>query len=299
MNNETNRTVVALGMFDGVHIGHKKLIDTAVLIANARGLVPAVYTFSNHPQELLGVKVPRLCTNELRESYMRNLGIERVESIEFTETIRSTTPERFIEMLIEKMNPDVIVAGFNYTFGKKKSGNSDMLQKIANKYGVDSAIIPPVLIGKQPVSSTRIRSMLESGDVKNVQNLLGRTYSVSGIICENRRIGRSIGFPTANIAPNAALAIPADGVYVTLADIEGNVYPAVTNIGSNPTVGGLKTSIETHILDFDDDVYGKNLTVYFIKRLREVVRFNSVDELKIQIAKDVSQAQIYFGKDAR
>lgn len=288
-------TVVALGMFDGMHIGHKKLIDTAVLIANARGLVPAVYTFSNHPQELFGVNVKRLCTNDSRRSIMRTLGIARVEEVEFTQSIRGSSPERFIEMLIQTMNPDAIVAGFNYTFGRGKSGNSDLLQKLAYKNGVDTAIIPSVQIGKQPVSSTRIRSMIEKGDVKNAQELLGRAYSLEGIVCQNKRMGRRIGFPTANIEPEKQLVLPADGVYITLAEVMGSAYPAVTNIGSNPTVGGTKTTVETHIMGFDEDIYGQKLSVRFIKRLRTVQKFGSLEELKAQIEKDTHSAKDYFG----
>ncbi|MCH5279125.1 MAG: bifunctional riboflavin kinase/FAD synthetase [Christensenellaceae bacterium] len=288
-------TVVALGMFDGMHIGHKKLIDTAVLIANSRGLVPAVYTFSNHPQETFGVNVKRLCTNDMRRSIMRTLGIVRVEEVEFTGSIRSSSPERFIELLIRTMNPDVIVAGFNYTFGRGKTGNSDLLQKLAFKNGVDAAIIPSVHIGKQPVSSTRIRSMIEKGDVKNAQELLGRAYSLEGVVCENKRMGHLIGFPTANIELDMRLVLPADGVYITLAEVMGFAYPAVTNIGSNPTVGGTKTTVETHILSFDEDIYGQKLNVRFVKRLRPVRKFGSIEELKAQIEMDTHSAKDYFG----
>ncbi len=293
---DEKKTVVALGMFDGVHVGHKKLLDTAVLIAEARQMTPVVYTFNNHPQQSMGVKVARICSNEMREKYMVNLGIQHVNSVEFNDRIRLSSPQEFVDKLIETANPGVVVAGFNYTFGRKKAGNSELLQKLCAKQGVDTAIIPPVLIGKQPVSSTRIREMIQKGDVKNVQNLLGRVYSLTGIVCENRRIGRTIGFPTANIEADYSMVIPANGVYISLAGIGGTVYPAVTNVGSNPTVGGIKTTIETHILDFDEDVYGKTMTVHFIKRIRPDKKFSSIEELKVQIAQDVRTAGQYFGK---
>ena len=174
------KTVVALGMFDGVHIGHKKLIDTAVLIAKARGLVPAVYTFSNHPQELLGHSVNRLCSNEDRVKYMTALGIKLVDMVEFTKQIRSLPPKEFIDMLAERLNPAVIVAGYNYTFGMKKAGDTAMLEKLATARNIDAAVIPPVLANKKPVSSTRIRELIERGDVQQAQLLLGRTHNITG-----------------------------------------------------------------------------------------------------------------------
>ena len=150
-------------------------------------------------------------------------------------------------------------------------------------------------MGKQPVSSTRIRELLEKGDVSSVQLLLGRTYTLEGTVVEDRRIGRTIGFPTANIEPDLSRAIPMDGVYVSMAELGGEVLPAVTNIGTNPTVGGTERTIETNIFDFDGDIYGKELRVHFVKRLRPVMTFAGLDELKAQIAKDSAQARKYLG----
>ena len=160
---------------------------------------------------------------------------------------------------------------------------------------VVAAVIPPVLVGKQPVSSTRIREMIERGDVSGAQLLLGRQYTLSGTVIEDRRIGRTIGFPTANILPDPQRAIPADGVYISMAEIGREIRPSVTNIGTNPTVGGRKRTVETNIFDFDDEIYGSELTVYFVKRLRPVYTFSGIDELKAQISKDCAQARRYFG----
>ena len=155
--------------------------------------------------------------------------------------------------------------------------------------------MPPVLLNKQPVSSTRIREMIERGDVSGVQLLLGRTYTLTGTVVEDRRIGRTIGYPTANIDPDQTKAIPADGVYISMASVGGELLPSVTNIGTNPTVGGRRRTVETNIFDFDEEIYGRELTVYFIKRLRSVKTFANLDELKAQIAKDSAQARRYFG----
>ena len=290
------KTVLALGMFDGMHIGHKKLIDTAVLLAKHNGLEPAVFTFSNHPQELFGGKgkVARLISNEKRAELMRRLGVKRIEEVEFTREICSMQPAEFVDMLKEKLDPQIIVAGFNYTFGKGKKGDAELLKKLALDRGIDVAIVPPVLMNKQPVSSTRIRELIEKGDVSTVQLLLGRAYTLSGTVVEDRRIGRTIGFPTANILPDPTRAIPADGVYISMAEVDGNTMPSVTNIGTNPTVGGRKRTVETNIFDFETEIYGQELTVYFVKRLRPVKTFGSLEELKAQITKDSAQARRYF-----
>lgn len=289
------KTVLALGMFDGMHLGHKKLIDTAVLLAKHNKLQPACFTFSNHPQELFGGKVARLITNEERAKIMKRLGVERIEEVEFTREIAGLSPERFLDMLKDRFDPQIIVAGYNYTFGKGKKGNAELLSKLAPKKDVGVAIVPAVTVGKQPVSSTRIRELLEKGDVSSVQLLLGRTYTLEGTVVEDRRIGRTIGFPTANIEPDLSRAIPMDGVYVSMAELGGEVLPAVTNIGTNPTVGGTERTIETNIFDFDGDIYGKKLRVHFVKRLRPVMTFSGLDELKAQIAKDSAQARKYLG----
>lgn len=289
------KTVLALGMFDGMHIGHKKLIDTAVLLAAKYGIEPAVFTFSDHPQKLFGAKVARLCSNEERLAIMQKLGAKRVEQAEFTRELASLSPEKFLDLLIEKMQPHTIVAGFNYTFGKNKSGNTELLTKLAVKKGIGAAIIQPVNFANKPVSSTRIRELIEKGDVQTAQLMLGRTYTLCGTVVENKRIGRSIGFPTANILPDETRAIPQDGVYISMAKLSGDMLPSVTNIGANPTVGGKQRMIETHILDFDGDIYGREIEVFFVKKLRGVKTFSTLDELKAQITSDSKTAMEYFG----
>lgn len=289
------KTVLALGMFDGMHIGHKKLIDTAVLLAKHNGLEPAVFTFTNHPQELFGGKVVRLISNETRAELMKKLGVERIEEVPFTREISNLSPAQFVDMLKEKMDPQIIIAGFNYTFGKGKKGTSETLKKLATERDIGVVIVPPVLMNKHPVSSTRIREMIEKGEVSNVQLLLGRTYTLTGTVVEDRRIGRTIGYPTANIYPDPTRALPADGVYISMAEVDGELLPSVTNIGTNPTVGGRKRTVETNIFDFDREIYGHTLTVYFIRRLRGINTFAGLEELKAQIAKDSAQAKRYFG----
>lgn len=289
------KTALALGMFDGMHIGHKKLIETTVLLAQHSGLTPAVYTFSNHPQSLFGGKVARLTTNEEREGIIKKLGIERIVQAEFVMSIASLSPEAFIDMLIREFDPAVIAVGFNYTFGKGKKGDAELLQKIVFKHGISVVVVPPVVFAKKPVSSTRIRECIEKGDVESAQLMLARPYTLTGTVIENRHIGRTIGFPTANFEPDDSRAIPADGVYISMALVDGSIIPSVTNIGISPTVDAKRRTVETHIIDFDGDIYGKELKVFFVKRIRPVKQFSSLDELKAQIAEDSAAARAYFG----
>lgn len=272
------KTVVALGMFDGVHIGHKKLIDTAVLIAKARGLAPAVYTFSNHPQELLGHSVNRLCSNEDRVKYMTALGIELVDMVEFTKKIRSLPPKEFIDMLAERLNPAVIVAGYNYTFGMKKAGDTAMLEKLATARNIDVAVIPPVLANKKPVSSTRIRELIERGDVQQAQLLLGRTHNITGTAQAVTGNANRFG-----IKRSSPVLLPADGAYICFADTEDSLRPAAVWVE--------KGNIELSLLGEACDIAGKTVTVRFTRLLHPIKDNNSPSW-----DKDIKTAKNYFGE---
>ena len=272
------KTVVALGMFDGVHIGHKKLIDTAVLIAKARGLVPAVYTFSNHPQELLGHSVNRLCSNEDRVKYMTALGIEFVDMVEFTKQIRSLPPKEFIDMLAERLNPAVIVAGYNYTFGMKKAGDTAMLEKLATARNIDVAVIPPVLANKKPVSSTRIRELIERGDVQQAQLLLGRTHNITGTAQAVTGNANRFG-----IKRSSPVLLPADGAYICFADTEDSFRPAAVWVE--------KGNIELSLLGEACDIDGKTVTVRFTRLLHPIK-----DNNPPSWDKDINTAKNYFGE---
>ena len=272
------KTVVALGMFDGVHIGHKKLIDTAVLIAKARGLVPAVYTFSNHPQELLGHSVNRLCSNEDRVKYMTALGIKLVDMVEFTKQIRSLPPKEFIDMLAERLNPAVIVAGYNYTFGMKKAGDTAMLEKLATARNIDAAVIPPVLANKKPVSSTRIRELIERGDVQQAQLLLGRTHNITGTAQAVTGNANRFG-----IKRSSPVLLPADGAYICFADTEDSFRPAAVWVE--------KGNIELSLLGEACDIAGKTVTVRFTRLLHPIKDNNSPSW-----DKDIKTAKNYFGE---
>lgn len=281
--NNSNKTVIALGMFDGVHIGHKKLVDTAVLIAKSRGLIPCVYTFSNHPQEFIGNSIARLCTNEARCEYLRNLGVERIEMVEFTSKIRGSSPKSFVDELVKLMNPAVVVAGFNYTFGVKKTGNAEILQKLALAQGVDAAIVQPVLVGKQPVSSTRIRNLIEKGDVQQAQLLLGKTHNIPGIVVESSAIRDGY---ISRVEPNAAIILPKNGAYICFAEFDSRLHPAVAYVDQNTK------KICLVLVNSIGSLTGKNLTVRFIKSLW-LDNVSSVSDTKLTA--DRLTVQEYFG----
>ena len=183
-----------------------------------------------------------------------------------------------------------LVVGYNYTCGVRGAGTPETLAEIGKTLGFSVLVVPPVLLEGAPVSSTRVREALEQGDVELAQRMLKRRYTLAGTVIENRRIGRRIGFPTANIAPEENRVIPKDGVYATIACVNGADYSAVTNIGTNPTVHGDHLTIETHMIDFDQDIYGERLTVAFRRFLRGELMFSNLDELKEQIRRDIDQS---------
>lgn len=285
--------VVALGMFDGVHLGHRALITRLLEEAKRLRAVPVVFTFSNHPLEVLGGNVRMISGIRERNMMLRSLGAEEVESVPFTREMAHLSTEQFIDLLNEKWNVRGLVVGYNYTCGDRGTGTPETLREIGSVRGFSVSVVDPVLFEGESVSSTRIREAVERGDVSLAETLLKRRYTLTGTVVQNKRIGRRIGFPTANIEADLRRVIPADGVYATFAFVGGVVYRAVTNIGTNPTVHGSRLTIETHLLDFNADIYGQQLTIAFRKRLRGEAMFDSLDALKEQIRLDVEAASAY------
>ncbi len=282
--------VVALGMFDGVHIGHKALLRRTVEEAKRFRAVPAAYTFSNHPMEALGGSVRLLTGMRDRNALIRSLGIEELVSEPFTKQTAVLSPEAFVEELLTRWDVRALVAGYNYTFGDGGRGTPETLRQIGEEKGFCVVVVPPVMLGGAPVSSTRVRETIEHGEMQLAAELLGRPYLLSGRVVQNKRIGRRIGFPTANIEPDETRVLPPDGVYASYAYVQGAAYRAVTNVGVNPTVHGEKRSVETHLIGFDADIYGAELQIGFRFRIRDEITFDSVDALKAQIERDVAAA---------
>ena len=284
--------VVALGMFDGVHLGHRALMNRLQEEAKLLHAIPAVYTFSNHPLEVLGGNVRLLSGIRERNMLLRSLGAEELESVPFTREMASLSPEAFVDLLSAKWDVRGLVVGYNYTCGDRGAGTPETLREIGSRRGFSVSVVEPVLLEGEPVSSTRIREAVERGDITLANRLLKRRYTLSGTVVQNKRIGSRIGFPTANIDANPKRAIPADGVYATFASVDSGMYRAVTNIGTNPTVNGEKLTIETHLIDFHADIYGQPLSILFRKRMRGELMFDSLDALKEQIRLDVEEAEL-------
>ncbi len=299
-----DKTVVALGNFDGVHTGHKLILEGAVEHARRNGYKALCYTFSNHPLNFFMEKsghpekcVKLICTEEEKLAMLEKLGFDIVVNVTFNEDIMSMRAMDFIHgVLFDKLNAAAVCCGFNYSFGVKAEGKIDLLKSECDKHGVEVLIKEAVQIDGVVISSTEIRRLIAEGNMELLTKYFGRPYTLSGTISHGLSLGRKIGFPTMNITAPLTMALPPNGVYYTNAIVEGKSYPAITNIGVKPTVDDTKVkSIETNIFNFHEDIYDKDAIVEFLFWERPEYKFNSIEELQAQIAKDVELAKKYHG----
>lgn len=289
-------TAIALGNFDGVHLGHQELIARAVAKAQADGLAAAVFTFSNHPRDLLpkGKKVKNILYKEEKREIIESLGVDYLFSIPFTKEIMNLDPTAFVDrLLVERMQMKAAFCGFNYHFGHKAAGSPLMLKELGLSRGFEVTKIEPFTIDGNVVSSTLIRTLIASGRVDKVATYMGRHYAVAGEVVVGNRLGRKLGFPTSNLMIDPSMVTPPNGVYVTLCTWNGTQYPSVTNVGVKPTIGKYNKNVETHIFQFDKELYGKEIKVEFLRKLRDEVRFDDVEELSAQIVRDCREAERY------
>ncbi|MEG6521707.1 bifunctional riboflavin kinase/FAD synthetase [Desulfotomaculum sp. 1211_IL3151] len=287
---------VALGNFDGIHLGHQRLIGEAVSMACRSKGTAAVLTFDPHPLMVLRPQMApaMLLDQESKERIMAGLGVDILIPLHFTPEFARLSPEEFIkDILIEQIGTKGIVVGYNYTFGYKGSGKTDDLNYYAAEYGYTLSVIPPVMVGDQVVSSTLIRSKLAEGDVISAKKYLGYYPFTEGTVVKGDRRGNTLGFPTANINCPEGMVVPAKGVYSVKVEMDDEIYLGVANIGTKPTFQGnsLRTNIEVHLLDFCGDIYGKNIRVQYVSRLRDEKKFNSINDLVSQIQADVQSAR--------
>lgn len=290
---QTYKTAVALGFFDGVHIGHMSLINR-IKELEAEGLKSCVYTFDKHPSEIFGRGVALICSFEEKIRLLEAAGVNTVYVQKTDEPFLSLSPEEFVKtVLIEKLSAAHVVAGENFTFGKNKSGNADMLKKLCAENGIKCTIMPCKMVGETVVSSTEIRKMIAEGNIRKANKFLGRKYGYSGTVKPGTHIGVKLGFPTANIVPGERNVMPPNGVYASQAVIDGKTYKAITNIGIAPTFDKTKKLIETNILDFDSDIYDKEICIYLTNMIRTEKKFASADELSGQIEKDIEKRRSF------
>lgn len=288
----------ALGNFDGVHAGHRKLIEAAVAKAKEKGLASAVFTFSNHPKSLIpGAKpVKNIVYREEKEALIEGLGVDYYVNIPFTAEIMQMSPEAFVKTFLhDKLNAREIFCGFNYHFGFKGEGDTKILRILGAKYDFHVNEMKAVSIDGDVVSSTLIRNMIMAGEMEECSKYLGRNYDIGGEVVVGNKLGRTIGFPTSNIMIDESMVTPPNGVYITYCIYNGVKYPSITNVGIKPTIGSFKKNMETHIFNFDKELYGKKIKVEFIKKTRDEVKFRSIEELSAQIAKDCNEAKAYHG----
>jgi riboflavin kinase/FMN adenylyltransferase len=290
---EAPPAVVALGVFDGVHLGHRAILDAAVSRAREAATRSVACTFDPHPREVLHPgRAPFVITTlDERLALIGETGIEAAVVLRFTPELAAMEPEAFVtDVLLGRLHAREVVVGVSHRFGKGAKGDAGMLQALGRELGFSAHIVEPLSIGGVLVSSTAVRGALEQGDVAGATRLLGRPYTVVGQVVQGDGRGRTIGFPTANLALERPLLVPA-GVYACRASLGGAEHPAVTNIGVRPTFGRNALAVEVHILDFSGDLYGLRMALEFRDRLRDEQRFESVDALKAQIARDVASAR--------
>lgn len=289
--NKNPNLSLALGYFDGVHLGHQAVISTAVNFAHKNGNKSAVITFKDHPCCFFyGVCPKYILTREDRLSHLEALGVDYVYILDFNAKLCMLSAQDYLKnVLIDNFSPKSISTGFNHYFGAKKSGGVDLLTQMQSVYGYKYFEVPPQKIGKDTISSTAIRNALSKGQIANANEMLGYNFTISGEVIKGQQLGRKIGFRTANLMyPPELIDLPF-GVYSVIVHYQNAVYRGITNFGIRPTVSNTnQCSLETHILDFDRDIYGENIAVEFLKMIRLEKKFASIEELKKQIKDDIA-----------
>lgn len=291
--------VVALGNFDGVHLGHRAVIRRALEIGREGGRRVVAATFDPHPRAVIrpGGEPWLLSTPETRRELLLDLGVDEVRVIRFDAELSRKSPEEFVDdVLVGELGASDVVVGENFRFGYKASGGVEELAETLRRSGGEAHPVPirGVESGEEEISSSRIRALLGEGDAAGAARLLGRPYAVRGEVVEGDRRGRTIGFPTANLAPDPRLLVPARGVYAGYAELlerERRRYGACTNVGVAPTFERQENRVEAHLLDFDGDLYGQTVEVGFTERLRPEQKFSGLEELKAQISRDAERAR--------
>ena len=291
---DAGASIVALGAFDGIHLGHRAILGVAVERGRARGAPVVACTFDRHPMDVLNpARAPApLTTLAERLALIAETGVDLTLVLAFTPELARVEPEAFVkEILVGRLHAHEVVVGYNHTFGRGARGDAALLCAIGGPIGLETHVVPPLLVDGVSVSSSEIRTALREGDVARAARYLGRPYSIAGTVTQGAGRGRTLGFPTANLDPERPLLVPT-GVYACRAGMDGNSHRAVVNVGVRPTFGENALAIEAHLMDVAGDFYGHALRLHFIARLRGERKFAGVDELSEQIARDVASARL-------
>lgn len=289
-----DKQVIALGFFDGVHLGHQALLAECCRLAQKLLCVPAAITFQTHPLALLSGKAPKLInTPRDRQKLLYRYGMEQVRMLTFDQATMSMPWQRFWEQLLEQ-GAAGIVCGHDFRFGHRGEGTAEKLQAACAQRGIACSVVPEQAVEGIRISSTYIRTLLETGDMDRAIRFLGHPHLMTGTVVSGRGLGHTIGVPTANLSLPEEVLCPRFGVYACTATVDGKTYNAVTNVGTRPTVGGHRVTVEPWLLDFSGDLYGKELSLEFYHFLRPETKFDSLDALKEQIRTDAQQTRAYF-----
>ena len=289
--------IYALGFFDGVHLGHQGLLKACCALAESAGCSAGVATFGNHPDALVHGSAPQLInTLSDRKRLLARFSVGRVLELPFDEALKTMPWEAFLDMLRTQYDAAGFVCGADFRFGHKGSGTAESLADYCKHSGLPCAVAPELKIGDTTVSSTHIRGLLEAGSVEEANRFLGHPHVLTGEVVTGRKLGRTLGIPTANLLIPEGVVCPRHGVYACKALAEGKEYLAVTNVGSRPTVGGHRVTVEPWLLDYEGDLYGKSITLLFYAFLREEKKFDSLEDLKAEIRENAQQTRKIFEK---
>jgi riboflavin kinase / FMN adenylyltransferase len=286
-------TVLTLGNFDGLHLGHQELIKIVMKRARETGAASMVVTFRPHPLKILAPEKcpPLISIYEEKIALFEKLGLDVLVKIPFTLDFSAMSPEDFTKkILCDLLGAKEIFVGYNYRFGRGRAGTVETLKKLGEKYGFVVREVEQISLDGEVISSTKIRKLLGEGQVERAARLLGRTYAITGIVVKGDGRGKGLGFPTANIAPKHSI-IPAGGVYAVRFFVREKLYDGIANIGVRPTFDENRLTIEVYVLDFNEDIYGEEISLYFIGKIREERKFKSPDDLIRQIAADIRTAR--------
>jgi len=286
-------TVFTIGVFDGVHLGHRSLLNTLKERAKENGRLSGLITFRTHPERITaGSYIAWLDELDAKLETIRELGVDIILAVEFNDELKKLTAKEFVKLLQKHLRMKGLVIGPDFALGKNRDGNIEQLQLLGKELGFSVEVVPPYYLDGEEVKSSLVRQTLSAGDMHKVTRLLGRPFNIVGKVVKGAQRGRVIGFPTININVGPEMAAPPNGVYASMTNIDGEVYNSVTNVGTNPTFEGKKRLAETHIIRFGGgDLTGRKVEIDFIEKLRDEKKFDSVTDLVAQIKKDVALAK--------
>ncbi len=292
--------LLTIGVFDGVHLGHKYLLSQLKELARQQGLLSGVITFRQHPQEVISpqTKLPFLTDLTDKTNLLKNEGVEAIITLSFTRELAQLSVHQFLNLLKKYLRIRGLVIGPDFALGQKREGDADTLRALGQDMNFSVTVIPPIMINGAVVSSTAIRNALADGDMEKARSMLGRYFSLHGQVIPGARRGIDLGFPTANLDVNSEQALPAEGVYATRAYIDDKAYQSMTNIGRCPTFGEGKRTVEVYILDYQGDLYRHELKIDIVKRLRSEIKFDTTKELRKQIIEDIKQGRAILNSSA-